>query len=47
MANNIHLLNVYLTCDNYRANTVTTEYEECVEYIEGLLSTTDCNTFIC
>ena len=49
MANNFSciLLNVYLPCDNYSANTVTREYEQCVEYIEGLLSTTDCNTFIC
>ena len=49
MANNFSciLLNVYLPCDNYSANIVTREYEQCVEYIEGLLSTTDCNTFIC
>ena len=37
----------YGPCDNYSANTVTREYEQCVEYIEGLLSTTDCNKFIC
>ena len=36
MANNFScmLLNVYLPCDNYSANTVTREYEQCVEYID-------------
>ncbi len=41
------LLNVYLPCDNYSNNDVTQEYRECIEYIETLHNSSDCEAFIC
>ena len=40
------LLSVYLPCDNY-CNIVSNEYLECIEHIESLYNTIDCNSFIC
>ena len=40
------LLSVYLPCDNY-SNTVNKLYSDCIDYIESLLITMNCNAFIC
>ncbi len=40
------LLSVYLPCDN-QSGTVTTEYYDCIQYVESLFNSTDCNSFMC
>ena len=40
------LLSVYLPCDTY-CNTVSEEYVKCIDYIETLLESVNCNSFIC
>ena len=40
------LLSVYLPCDTY-CNTVNEDYANCIDYIESLLESEKCNSFIC
>ena len=40
------LLSVYLPCDTY-CNTVSEEYVKCIDYIESLLESVNCISFIC
>ena len=40
------LLSVYLPCDTY-CNTVNDDYANCIDYIESLLESEKCNSFIC
>ena len=40
------LLPVYLPCDTY-CNTVSEEYVKCIDYIESLFESVNCNSFIC
>ena len=39
------LLSVYLPCDNY--TSWASEFTECIDYIESLFNSMDCNALIC
>ena len=40
------LLSVYLSCDNY-TSSASSEFTECIDYIESLFNSMDGNAFIC
>lgn len=49
MANNFSCIvfNVYLPCDSFSNNVACSLYTECIDYIEGKMSSLDSNSFIC
>ena len=41
------LLNLYLPCDNFSNVQTTDEYINCVEYVESMFNSSNCDAFIC
>ena len=41
------LLNLYLPCDNFSNVQTTDEYINCIEYIESMFNSSNCDAFIC
>ena len=41
------LLNLYLPCDNFINVQTTDEYINCIEYVESMFNSSNCDAFIC
>ena len=41
------LLNIYLPCDNFSNVQTTNKYINCIEYVESMFNSPNCDAFIC